>query len=255
MIILALHAIIIVFFYMMILVSGALFYKQDSVIDKGWGLGFITLALYSLFTTNLYYPRHILVTLLVCLWGLRISIHMMVRHWKRHQGSHSIMWSKHKKRKSFIYRFICIVGLHGIIMLLIAQPILLINGSFEDHITILDMIGTTLWIIGFFFEFIGDYQLLVFLHNSENEGHILQTGLWRYSRHPNYFGESLQWWGIFLIALSVPHGWTAIMSPATITYLLLYVSGVPMVEQSFELDPEYQRYRKRTSSFIPWFTK
>ena len=107
------------------------------------------------------------------------------------------------------------------------------------------------WLIGFFFEVVGDYQLKTFLANPKNKGKLMTPGLWRYTRHPNYFGEATMWWGIAIIALATPYGWVAIITPVLITYLLLFVSGVPMTEKSFAGKPGWDRYKRQTSIFLP----
>jgi len=108
-----------------------------------------------------------------------------------------------------------------------------------------------IWFTGFLFEAIGDYQLMRFAQTPRNKGRIIGSGLWRYTRHPNYFGEVLLWWGVFLIALSVPGAWLTIIGPATITFLILKVSGIPMLEAKYRGNPEYEAYQRRTSSFFP----
>jgi steroid 5-alpha reductase family enzyme len=117
---------------------------------------------------------------------------------------------------------------------------------------ILLVIGAIIWLTGFFFEALGDEQLRRFLSDPENRGKVMDRGLWRYTRHPNYFGESLIWWGLFIIALPVSGGWITIIGPLAITFLLLRVSGVTLLEKDLEeRRPEYRDYVRRTSPFIP----
>ena len=116
----------------------------------------------------------------------------------------------------------------------------------------LDYIGLAVWLVGYFFEVVGDNQLKNFIKKPENKGKLMKYGLWKYTRHPNYFGEATMWWGIFLIALSSPNGWIAIISPIIITLLLLlFVSGVPLLENKYKSHPEFAEYAKRTSKFVP----
>jgi steroid 5-alpha reductase family enzyme len=120
----------------------------------------------------------------------------------------------------------------------------------------LDMLGLLLWLVGFYFEAVGDLQLSRFRSDPQNRGRVMQTGLWSYSRHPNYFGETLIWWGLFLITLSTPMSLWTILSPITITFLLLKVSGVTLLEKTIvDSRPEYREYKKRTNAFFPWFSK
>jgi steroid 5-alpha reductase family enzyme len=124
------------------------------------------------------------------------------------------------------------------------------------NFTWLDLVGIVLWGVGFFFEAVGDWQLLRFKANPQNKGKVMDQGLWAYTRHPNYFGEAVLWWGMFLITLATPgSGWTVI-SPLLITGLLLKVSGVTLLEKTIlETRPEYREYMQRTSAFIPWVPK
>lgn len=244
---------ILIFVYMTLLFLYALYKKDNSIVDVGWGIGFIIIALYAFFKTHLYLPRHYLILSMIVVWGLRISIHILCKNWKQPEDPrYAAMrkkWGDHVVWRSFLQVFM----LQGLVMFIVAQPILMINGSFDPGIGLLDIFGTVVWIIGFFFEAIGDHQLLSFIKNKNNQGKILTQGLWRYTRHPNYFGEATMWWGIFLIALSGHHGWTSIMSPATITFLLMYVSGVPLAEETFRGNAEFKKYAQKTSVFFPWF--
>jgi len=134
-------------------------------------------------------------------------------------------------------------------------PAALVNITNVPGLMVIDFCGLVIWIIGFLCEAISDQQLFAFMSNSSNKGKVMRTGLWSYSRHPNYFGEILMWWGIYIIALSVPGGWTAIIAPATITFLLVFITGIPWVEKAMGNNPEYQEYKKRTNMLIPWFPK
>ncbi|MDV7396636.1 DUF1295 domain-containing protein, partial [Arthrospira platensis SPKY1] len=128
---------------------------------------------------------------------------------------------------------------------------LLINKNVGPSLGILDFAGVAVWIFGFYFEAVGDAQLARFKKDPANKGKFLQSGLWAYTRHPNYFGEVAQWWGIWLIALAVPGGVYTIIGPLTITFLILKVSGIPMLEKKMEENPEFAEYKRKTSMFIP----
>ncbi len=117
---------------------------------------------------------------------------------------------------------------------------------------ILEYVGVLLWIIGLFFEAVGDYQLTQFKKNPNNKGKVLDTGVWRYTRHPNYFGDATIWWGFFLFALAHPQGWMFVFSPIVMTFFLLKVSGVAMLEVKLKKSkPQYAEYIRTTSSFSP----
>ena len=145
--------------------------------------------------------------------------------------------------------------LQGMLMSIIALPIIFFNSSIISKFNIINIIGILMWIIGYYFEVVGDYQLKRFIKNPNNKGKIMTYGLWKYTRHPNYFGESVMWWGIFFITLNSPLGYIGIISPTLITYLLVFVSGVPLLEKKYESNKEFQDYASKTSKFIPWFTK
>jgi steroid 5-alpha reductase family enzyme len=104
--------------------------------------------------------------------------------------------------------------------------------------------------LGFYFEAVGDHQLDQFIKNQNNKGKIMDTGLWALTRHPNYFGEVTMWWGLYIVALSVG-AWWSIVSPIIITYLLLKVSGIPMLEAKYKDNPLYEAYKRRTNAFFP----
>jgi steroid 5-alpha reductase family enzyme len=133
----------------------------------------------------------------------------------------------------------------------ISAPVLFINNNIVFSITGLDFLGLIVWATGFFFEVVGDWQLAHFIKNPSNKDKLMQSGLWQYSRHPNYFGEITQWWGIFLLALSLPFGWMTIVGPLTITSLILFVSGVPLLEKKYAGRADFETYKKRTSKLIP----
>ncbi len=227
--------------------------KKNSIVDIAWGLGFIVIAWFSFLKSGLFLSRHILITALITLWGVRISGYICMRNWgKGVDIRYTQMQAKWPYKK--LYSFLIIFMLQGFLILVIGYPIIVINNSTVGGLTLLDALGTALWLFGYLFETIGDLQLFLFLKKNENKEKAMTFGLWKYTRHPNYFGEAVIWWGVWLIALSVPYGFSTIISPLTITYLLLYVSGVPMVEKNAIHLEGYEAYRKRTSMFIPWFS-
>jgi steroid 5-alpha reductase family enzyme len=230
--------------------------KDTTVIDIFWGAGFILLALFSLLYTGTFAPRQLLVTLLVLLWGMRLSVQLFLRN--RGKGEDP----RYKKMRDdwgqnfALYSFVYIFMLQAVLLFIISLSVLYINGTPQQSpLNALDLIGTLVWLVGFCFETIGDLQLYTFLKNPLNKGTTCQNGLWRYTRHPNYFGEATMWWGIFLIALSVYGGWITIISPLLITFLLLFVSGIPMNEKLLSKNPDFAEYKRRTSMFFPWLPK
>ncbi len=146
--------------------------------------------------------------------------------------------------------------LQGAVMFIVALPIIIVNHTTTtDKSDWLYPAGAGLWLIGFCFESIADHEMFFFKENVNNAGKVMSKGLWRYCRHPNYFGEALQWWGIFIIAIPSGHWYIAILSPITITYLLLKVSGVTLLEKKYEGNDAYTEYKRKTNAFIPWLPK
>ncbi len=249
------QATVIVFLYFFIFFLVAQIIKNNSIVDMGWGAGFVVIALATLFIQGAYTERNLLVTLLVFIWGGRLTYHIVRRNWGKPEDFRYAKWRKEWGRWLVPRAFFQIFMLQGLLMLVIAYPIILINAYPQSGLSILDYLGLLIWIVGFFFEAVGDKQLAVFIKNPANKGRIIRSGLWKYTRHPNYFGEATMWWGIFFLALSVPFGWSGIISPLTITTMLLYVSGVPMLEKQLQENPEFREYARETSKFLPWFPK
>lgn len=233
----------------------ALSLKNNSVADIAWGLGFPLIAYVTLFANGMSSPRQLLITLLVLLWGIRLSSHIFLRNKGKKEDFRYMEWRKqwgeHWKIKSYLYVFL----LQGFLMLLVAFPVIFTNTYDGPSLGLFDRTGVLLWIIGFYFETVGDWQLMQFRRKTTNKGKVLQTGLWKYTRHPNYFGESLMWWGIYIITLSNLNAWWTLIGPLFITYSLLKVSGVTLLEKKYEGNKEYKEYQKNTSAFIPWFPR
>jgi steroid 5-alpha reductase family enzyme len=233
----------------------SLFLKNAGIIDIFWGVGFIIVAWMTFFIADGYVGRKLLVTAAVTAWGLRLSIHIFLRNFGLPEDRRYAAIRK-KMGKHFWWRsFFEVFGLQAILLWLISLTVQVAQISpVPDRLGRLDIVGIVVWTIGFAVECISDQQLTMFKADPENKTKVMDKGLWRYSRHPNYFGESLVWWGFFLIGMSVPGGVGALISPALITFLLLRVSGVPLLERNIAYRrPGYKAYIRRTSSFIPWF--
>ena len=244
-----------VFVYMIAVFLIAVLAKDNSIVDVAWGPGFILVAVVTFWLRPGSEARHLLITLLVAIWGLRLAIHIYLRNRGRGEDFRYAKWRKDWGRWFIPRSFFQVFMLQGIFMLIISSPLVLVNRSPESGLTLLDALGGILWFIGFLFEAVGDYQLKRFKQKPESKGKIMTTGLWKYARHPNYFGEATMWWGIWLIVLSVDSGWAAIISPLTISFLLLKVSGVKMLEKKYAGNEEFAAYARRTSPFFPWFPK
>ncbi len=249
------QAVLIVFIYFFIFFLVAQFIRNNSIVDMGWGAGFVLVALITLFTQGAYVERNLLLVLLVAIWGGRLTYYIVRRNWGKPEDFRYAKWRREWGKWLIPRAFLQVFMLQGFLMLIIGYPIILVNANPEPGLNLLDYIGLLVWLVGFYFESVGDKQMAEFKKNPANKGRIIKSGLWKYTRHPNYFGEATMWWGIFLLSLSVPLGWSGIISPLTITLMLLYVSGVPMLEKKYKDNPEFQEYAKVTNKFFPWFPK
>ncbi|HEX2977666.1 MAG TPA: DUF1295 domain-containing protein [Candidatus Babeliales bacterium] len=214
----------------------------------------ITLAMCSLviLSTHARSGRAFLISMLVFFWATRITYYIFKRSRNKGEDERYAQWRKNWGTHQMFFAFLYVFMLQGFLMLVIGYPIMLLNSAPLVSLQWFDCISVGIWAFGMFWEAIGDYQLAEFLRSPKNKGSIMQEGLWRYTRHPNYFGESVMWWAIFFITLPVYLGWSAIISPLTITFLLRFISGVPLAEKSFAHNPEFLAYAKRTNAMFPW---
>jgi steroid 5-alpha reductase family enzyme len=243
---------LILFLYMSSWFVLSLVKKRNDVADVAWGLGFVILAWVSFFLGPAYGVRGLLAGILVSIWGIRLAWHIHARNKGRAEDSRYAQWREEWGKWFYLRSYAQVYLLQGVLLFLIVFPVLLINKSAGTGLNYLDFVGVTVWLFGFIFESVGDAQLARFIKDINNKGKLLQSGLWRYTRHPNYFGEVAQWWGIWLIALSVPNGLIGIIGPLTITVLILKVSGIPMLEKKMAENPQFVQYKRQTSMFIPW---
>jgi steroid 5-alpha reductase family enzyme len=244
-----------VFLYMAVLFAAALLKRDNSIVDIAWGPGFVLVALLTLLLGKTFEDRQVLVTALVGTWGIRLGVHLYFRNRGRGEDFRYAKWRKEWGRWFVPRSFFQIFVLQGILMLIVSYGVVLVNSSPSPGLAALDVLGAAVWVFGFIFEAAGDAQLKAFKQKPENKGRIMRSGLWRYTRHPNYFGEAVMWWGIFIIDLSLPRGWTGVVSPVLITFLLLRVSGVTMLEKKYAGNNEFLVYARRTNAFFPWFPK
>jgi len=237
--------------YMNVMFLLAIAMKRNDIVDIAWGLGFIIVALLSLVAIPGITWRRLLVSGLVIAWGLRLAGYLYLRNRGRKEDFRYAQWRQQWGGNWMLRSYLQVFILQGLLMLMITYPLFTVTQSRIVDIGILDGIGILVWLVGFLFEAIGDAQMRAFKQDPANRGKIMDRGLWRYTRHPNYFGESAMWWGIWIILMSNSHGIYAIFSPIIITFLLLRVSGVPMLEKKYRDDPAYREYVRRTSAFIP----
>ncbi len=241
----------ILFAYMSLWFVVSLVRKRNDVADVAWGLGFVLMTWTSYFLSDGSGTRRILVGILVSIWGLRLAWHIYRRNKGKAEDYRYMAWRKEWGKWFYLRSYAQIYLLQGMLLFLIVMPVLLINKSSESALGMLDVFGGAVWLFGFYFEAVGDAQLAQFIKNPANKGKLMQSGLWAYTRHPNYFGEVTQWWGLWLVAMSVPNGWFGIIGPITITFLILKVSGIPMLEKKMMENPEFSEYKKNVSMFFP----
>lgn len=237
------------------LVSVAL--KDSSIVDPFWGAGFVVAAwvYFALAEGGVPARRWLLVTL-ATLWGLRLSLYLLWRNWGKGEDYRYQAFRRNSGEAYWWVSYFKVYLLQGAIMWLVSAPLLAAQYYAASlTLTLLDYLAVLVWAIGFYFEAAGDWQLARFKSNPANKGKLLTEGVWRYSRHPNYFGDAAQWWGFYLLALAAGGGWT-IFSPLLMTFLLLKISGVALLEKSLtEQKPGYADYIETTSAFVPWLPK
>jgi steroid 5-alpha reductase family enzyme len=229
----------------------ALKMRRNDLADVAWGPGFILVAWVTLLSNNAFTVRPILIASLITLWGLRLAWHIFQRNRGRGEDFRYKKWRDDWGKWFYVRSFLQIFMLQGLLLLMVVSPQIIVTSTdISASLNTLSFLGLAIFLVGFFFEAIGDLQLARFLAQKDR-GPIMNTGLWKYTRHPNYFGEVSLWWGIFLIGLSSPMGWLGILGPMTITILILGVSGIPMLERKYVGNPDYEAYQKSTSAFFP----
>jgi steroid 5-alpha reductase family enzyme len=247
--------VILVLMILLWLVSLAL--KNSSIVDIFWGTGFVISAWAAFaLTPDGFTGRKWLLVTLTSIWGLRLTLHILIRNWSKGEDFRYQVWRKEAGAAWWWRSFFKVFLLQGILMWIIGTPLLSAQISATPaQLTWLDYLAIPVWLVGFFFEAVGDWQLAQFKADPANKGKLLTTGVWRYTRHPNYFGDAAQWWAFYLVALAAG-GWWTIFSPALMTLLLMRVSGVTLLEKTLkDTKPGYQSYVASTSEFIPWFPK
>jgi steroid 5-alpha reductase family enzyme len=253
----ALAGLLAVFVYMAVLWLLSLWKRDSSLADIFWGPGFVLLAAVYALAAEGYPARQLLVLLLVSVWGLRLALRIFRRNRGHGEDPRYQKWRAAAGANYWWVSFFQVFALQGLLMFVISAPLLAAQFSPQPaRLGLFDALGAALWAVGFFFEAVGDWQLDRFKANPANRGQVLNSGLWATTRHPNYFGDAMLWWGYFFIALGTPGGLWTVFAPALMTWLLVRVSGVALVEQDIaERRPGYREYAQSTSAFVPWFKK
>lgn len=248
---------IIIFLYMIAWFIVAQLIKKNSIVDIAWGLGFVTVSTYLLFSGDANWNMTtICLWVMIMIWGLRLSFHIAYRSWGKPEDYRYQNFRKSWGKYQYLGAFFQVFMLQGLIMGIILAPVYITNyyKPYHSPYTIIPQIlGALIFLFGLLFEAIGDYQLLQFTKKAEKKGHIIQTGLWKYTRHPNYFGEATLWWGIAIFCLSVPYGWLGLIAPIVVTLLVTKVSGVAMLERKYKGNREFEAYAAKTPAFFPKF--
>lgn len=228
--------------------------KRDaSIVDVFWGLGFVVVAWFTFLRADGYLGRKVLITVLTTLWGLRLALYIFIRNRGHGEDRRYQAWRAQYGARFWWVSLFTVFGLQGVLLWVISLTLQVGQISvIPARLVLLDLLGVSIWAVGFIFEAVADWQLYRFKADPENKGKVMNKGLWAYTRHPNYFGESLVWWGLFLITLATPGSAWTVISPVVITFLLLKVSGVTLLEKTIvDSRPEYREYIETTSSFIP----
>ena len=231
--------------------------KNVSIVDLFWGFGFVVVNAFYIFISGELNARKILILVLVTVWGLRLSIYLAWRNiGKGEDFRYKEFRKKYGPERYWWFSFFQTFLLQGALIMIVSLPLLGVNVSTHSNaFNVLDYLGILVWIIGFTFEAGSDFQLSRFKQNPDNKGKVLNTGFWKYSRHPNYFGDSAVWWAYALFSIAAGSYWQIIGS-LIMTLLIIKVSGVALLEKTLNnTKPQYWEYIQKTSSFLPWLPK
>jgi steroid 5-alpha reductase family enzyme len=240
--------------YVLAIWAVSLAMRNASIIDVFWGPGFAVLTAVYLVVSDGWPARQWLVMALVVMWGLRLGGYIARRNAGKGEDFRYRKWREDSPATFWWRSLFQVFLLQGLLLWIISAPLLAAQYSDEpDSLVVTDILGAAVWAVGFTFESVGDYQLARFKADPANAGKVMRYGLWRYTRHPNYFGDAALWWGFFIIAAGTPWGWATIFAPALMTFLLVRVSGAALLERSLVKRREgYEEYVRNTSGFIPW---
>lgn len=250
------QALAIILIYMIMVWIISVINTNASIVDSFWGLGFIVASIFYFYQTNQTSIVNQILLFIVTLWGLRLSIYITVRNWGKGEDYRYQNFRKNYGPQRYWWvSFFQVFLLQGILLWIISVPLLATFYAAETSLNIFHYLGILIWIIGFSFEAGGDLQLMIFKSKPENKGKLLTKGFWKYTRHPNYFGDAAVWWayGMFSIASGY---YLPVLGSVLMTVLIIKISGVAMLEKSLiEEKPAYKEYIQSTSAFIPWFKK
>jgi steroid 5-alpha reductase family enzyme len=226
--------------------------RDASIADIVWGLGFVLVAWTSLLAASHVGERGWLLAGLTTIWGLRLAGYLLWRKWGQPEDPRYAALRERSGPRFWLTSLGIVFGLQGLLIWLVSLPLQMAIPR-GGPLRLVDGAGLGLWVVGFLFESVGDWQLARFKAQPANAGRVCDRGLWRYTRHPNYFGDFLVWWGLWLLALGGGADVWTIVSPLLMSWLLIRVSGVVLTERRLAQRSEaYRRYMQRTSRFFPW---
>lgn len=246
---------IFIFFYMCVVFLISLKFKRYDVLDVAWGPGFILIVILGVYLRQMPIDdRSLYIILPINLWGLRLFFHTFKRNLHRAEDWRYHQWRDGTSCKHSICTFFQVFMFQAAVMMITALPL-----AYSLTIIVLPMFdinyfGLVLAALGLTIETIADWQRSNFLEKKENSNRLYTAGLWRFSRHPNYFGEIIFWFGLYFIAWGAPASWMLIISPLTVTYILLFVSGLP-TEKKYKGRKDFTEYKRKTSALFLWFPK
>lgn len=225
--------------------------KRNDVADIAWGFNAVCVSIFLLLSRTTHGIAAQMTAALIIIWGLRLSWHIGRRVFRTKEDHRYAAWRKQWGPWFILRSFLQVYVLQSVLLFVVISPLLIAFRSTGNRLGIAALVGIAVWIIGFMFEAIADRQLSTFVRDTKNKGKLMMIGLWRYSRHPNYFGEVMQWWGMGIIAFAATTSWLSLAGPVLITLLIAFVSGVPLAEARMATKPGFTEYKKRTSIFIP----
>lgn len=227
--------------------------KNASTADVGWSFGMVIIVGWYMVHLNGYWLREVIVFSLMLLWAIRLSYYLLDRTLKENKEDSRYTRFREKWGEKANTNFFLVYQLQPILNIVLSVPFLIIFSNTSTQISVIEYLAVGLWCVGLIGESLSDHQLNAFKKDPRNKGQLCDHGLWGYSRHPNFFFEWMMWVAYFVYALASPHGWVAIIAPACMLFLLLKVTGIPIIEKESlkRRGDVYRQYQKKTSMFIP----
>lgn len=228
--------------------------KRNDIADIAWGVGYVLICLYHL-ATKPAHPVVVVCYALILFWGVRLSLFIYLRNSNKPEDFRYAQWRKEWGSSFYLRSFLQVYLLQAFFLFVIISPVLFAASFSQSEWSVYSTVGVLVWVVGFYWQSVGDHQLRQFIQTRKSKEDVLQTGLWKYTRHPNYFGEVTMWWGIYLIIFPLSGSLFFIVGPVTITLLIRYVSGVPMLERRYRDNEAYKVYKTNVPALFPRFRR